>query len=476
MSESRFLFRYVFLIFILLILLLVLLFNTNNIVDGLMLFVGLASILILLIGKRRIDYFEPIYLFSIYYVFVYVAAFFTAYRGFEYNVFIDSTIFYEDVDYIYTLTIFVCVISYFSVLCGYYLFVKRLDEFNPKSIKGVGSPMFFFIALVFCLIGLVNFTYNIYSMYGGDFIGYYKNISMRSYDFSQGGSTLGYNFLYAGIYMLFIRWLQTDKNMISTFGLVFLSIMVFSSNGRITNTIFYLGSFLMIFYYNKGFYLLNKRFFFVGLAVAVLGVLFYSLRYASSLYYNNLYDFSSGGVLDFLSGFFVLDNLALFLVDKGNIPNFALLMKVVDSWGEELNYMYGSTILFPLYGFISSDLFGLIPMPAVVVKQEWYSHILGGNLPITGMGEMIVNFSVVGFPLGMFFFGALGAFFRNLFIKMKSNVYLIFYTNFCFFYLLYPKGEFNNFNTFWMAFSSVVFLMSLSLVRSFNSRNRINYV
>lgn len=444
------------------------------IIDSMLLVIGFGAIFIFLICKRIKDFFEPIYLFSIYYLFVYVAAFFTYYRGFENNPYINSVPFYNDLSYTYTLSLLICVVSYFSVLAGYFVFVKNVRNINIKDINGIQSPLFILIALIFNAIGFFNFLYNVNLLYNGDFISYYKNISMRYYDFSEGVTTLWYNFLYAGSYMLFVRWLQIGKSTVLTFLLVSLSILVFASNGRITDTIFYLTSYLMIFYYNRGFNALNRRYFLVGLSIAFAGVLFYSLRYASSIYYNNLYDFSSNGIIGFLSDFFKLDNLAFILIDKGNIPNFALLMKVVDSWGKDLDYMFGSTLLFPIYGFISADFFGFIPMPAVVAKQEFYEHLPGGNLPVTGMGEMIVNFSIIGFPFGMFLFGALGAFLRNSFIRNESNIYLIFYSSFCFFYLLYPKGEFNNFNLFWMAFPSVIFLLSIYFIRSLDNRVLVN--
>nr|QLL91050.1 oligosaccharide repeat unit polymerase [Plesiomonas shigelloides] len=474
MNNSRFPLRYAIVLLLLSSLSIILFMNTSNFLDGFLFFIGVGSILIFIFGKKNKDYFEPIYLFSIYYIFVYVSAFFTASTGFYNSIFIHSTYFYSDVGYVFTVSLFVCVVSYLLVLAGYFMFAKRVDYMMFRPIEGVASPLFLVIALGLFFLGVFNFLYNVFVFSGGSLINYYTHLSMRSYEFAQGGTTLFYNFLYAGSYMLFIRWLQENKSGIFAILFVFISVLVIFSTGRITNTIFYITSFLMIYYYNKGFYALNNKFFILGLLMAFLGVAGYAFRYASSLYFNGLYDFSGNGIFLFINDFFRLESLNMFLVNKGNIPNFALLMKVVDSWGRDLNYMFGSTLLFPLYGFISSDFFGLVPMPSVVAKQEWYSHIQGGNLPVTGMGEMIVNFSIVGFPLGMVLFGALGAFFRNLFIKTKSNIYIIFYANFCLFYLLYPKGEFNNFNLFWMAFPSIVFLLSVYLVTSLKSKNGVN--
>jgi len=463
--------KYLVLFFALLFLAIALSFHPQDLLSDIIVFLGLSSVVAFLILKKRKDYFEPIFLFSIYYVFVYIAALATYARGFENNLFISATHFYGDIESVYHNALFICFLSYLFVLLGYMLFVRKTAVVKPKHIYGISNSLFLLVALCLYLIGLLNFIYNVLFLYSGDIVAFYRNISLRHVDFAQGGTTLGYNFMYAGAYMLFVRMLQLNKSFIFTYFLVFLSFAVYASSGRITNTVFYISSFLMIYYYNRGVFSLNNKFLMVGCLVSFFGVFFYALRYASSLHYNNMYDFSSDG-LSFFVEFFKGESLAFFLIDKGNIPNFAVLMKVVDSWGRDIGYMWGGSLLFPFYGFLSSNLFGLIEMPAVITKEVWYPHILGGNLPVTGMGEMVLNFSIIGFPVGMFMFGVMGAFFRNIFLIKRSNIYLIFFSGFCFFFLIYPKGEFNNFNLFWMAFPSLVFTLTVFFVRSFSSNGK----
>ncbi|MCY1458080.1 hypothetical protein D9M71_754330 [compost metagenome] len=52
----------------------------------------------------------------------------------------------------------------------------------------------------------------------------------------------------------------------------------------------------------------------------------------------------------------------------------------------------------------------------------------------------------------MFLFGSLGASIYNFAARQGSNIFLIFYAKFAVgFFMLYPKGEFNNFGFLWMA-------------------------
>jgi hypothetical protein len=464
-NKKIFSIKYLYILIFLLILGSLLVFSVDSFLNALLIFVGFSIIFIYLISKKNKDYFDPIFLFSIFYVFVFLAAFLMNVRGIDNNLFIYSTYFYNDLNYIYTLSILVCVISYISVVAGYEIFASKSIPSKPKSINLLRCNTFFIFSLFYCLIGIANFIYNIFQYSGGDIIAYYKNISLRNEQFSQQGTTVGYIFLYAGSYMMFIRSLQESKNTIFSIITVIVSLFIFFSNGRIINSILFLLSFLMIYYYNRGGVNLNRYYFVIGVSMPLIGILFYALRFASSLSFNDMYEFTSGGFFNFLQNFFSFDLLAYFIVDKGNIPNFAVLMKVIDSWEKELGIMFGLTLSFPLYSIISVDFFNLIQMPAVITTEKWYSHIPGGNIPVTGMGEMIINFSIVGFPIGMFLFGVMGAFFRNMFIKYRSNIFLIFYSKFCFFFMIYPKGEFNNFNLFWMSVPSIIFIFTLFIIQ-----------
>ena len=335
-----------------------------------------------------------------------------------------------------------------------------------QKIKGIESPLFLFLTLFFYVVGATNFIYILMTLYSGDLLAYFRNISIRSLEFSDGITTIGYQLVYAASYMLFLRALQTKRLKLLTYLLISGSVLMIASNGRVTQTIFYALSFFMIYYYNGGASKMKKWILPLFLLVPVIGVGFYSFRYMSSLYYNK-YIYSIDVRL--LISFFDLESLSSSIA-RGNIPNFPLLMKVIDSWGQDIGYMLGSTLLYPIYGSISNNLFDMVEMPAVTAKEIWYSALTGGNLPVTGMGEMIANFSIIGFPVGMFFFGALGGYLRNILLCKRSNVFLIFYSRFIPFFALYSKGEFNNFNLLWMAFPSFLLWISIRLTRAVSVR------
>jgi hypothetical protein len=211
-SNTKYPLRYISASLLILLLALFLSFHSVSYLDGIIVFFGLSVVSLYLICKKKKDYFDPMYLFSIYFIFVYISALVTYSRGLENNLFINSTYFYSDLDLIYTISLFVCFFSYISVLAGYYIFLDKRKISVPLKLRGLASPFFFLIAILFYFIGLGNFLYNIIIMYSGDFFAYFINISTRYIDFSNSGTTLGYNFLYAGSYMLFVRMLQLKNN------------------------------------------------------------------------------------------------------------------------------------------------------------------------------------------------------------------------------------------------------------------------
>jgi oligosaccharide repeat unit polymerase len=441
-------------------------FRSQSILDGIIVFLGLGIIYFYIIAKKQKDYFDPFYLFSLYYISVYVAALFLVEEGIKNNRYVYSTRFYNDIDQVYTLALLISLVSYISALIGYEIVAGKYPVNPMHKTRGIESPLFLFVSLFFYVVGSINFIYILMTLYAGNVLAYFRNISVRGIEFSDGITTIGYQLVYAASYMLFLRALQTERLKPLTYLLVSGSILIMASNGRVTQTIFYALSFIIIYYYNGGAFKIKRWIPLLFLFMPLIGVAFHSFRYMSSLYYNEYIDTMD---IRLLIHFFDIESLAS-SISRGNIPNFPVLMKVIDSWGKDIGYMFGSTLLYPIYGFISNNLFELVEMPAVSAKEVWYSTLIGGNLPVTGMGEMVANFSIIGFPLGMFLFGALGGYFSNTLFRNRSQAFLILYSRFIPFFALYPKGEFNNFNLLWMAFPSLIFWLSIRFTRAVSLR------
>jgi oligosaccharide repeat unit polymerase len=432
-------------------------------------YMSFISVLFFLITKKNKDIFEPFYLFSLYYLSLIAASFILRLYGFENNNFMSTVYFYNDVDDLYLIGVVSVFISYLSAWAGYSIFNSKNEIPKPIEVKAIGSNYVFFIAVAFYAIGVCNFVLNIVMLYDGDLLAYYKNISMRAYDFQKSVTTLGYQFMYVGTYIFFMRALQKKKMSVLVSLAILVSFLISISNGRISQSIFYMATFFILYYYYSGKYKLNRQYMLFGAIGVLFGISMYIFRFASSLYVNAVND--DFLLFDFISNAINVDFLVGALFEKGNLPNFPVLLKVIDSWSQDIGHMYGVTILHPIFNFISPNVFGFIEMPANLAKEQWYLHLPTGSLPVTGPGEMFANFSYAGFLLGMFLFGALGAFIRNLTIKSKSGIFLIFYAKFSIgFYMLYPKGELNNLSLFWMLFPSLVIYIIIHLISRLSSR------
>lgn len=433
--------------------------------DALIFFFGFLSIVIYAAWAGPRNIFDPFFLFSIFYSFLYVSAIVLKIFGFSSNQFISEVDFYENIDHIYTKSLVCVLIGYWAALIGYFMTCPIKSFVYAKVPPEVSSYYFLWLSLIFYGVGVLNFSINVIEFSSGSVIDYFRNVALRSYEFKGKGTTLGYHFMYAASYMLFLRSLKFGGVNFVTIFLVAISVLIFASTGRIANTVFYVVSFLFIFYYVRGGISSHRTLVFSAISIFLFALGFYFLRIASSLYavYGNV------ELSDYFDGGSVWEGVVHYVFDRGNVPNFALLMKVVDSWGADLGYGYGLTLLYPVYGFISSDFFGIIKIPAVLAKDEWYKALAMGNLPVTGLGEMILNFSVYGFSFGMFCFGLMGGAAKRIMHQTKSAIYLVFYAKFVLFYMLYAKGEFNNFSLFWFAFPGLLILLGVLLVRTINS-------
>ena len=122
-------------------------------------------------------------------------------------------------------------------------------------------------------------------------------------------------------------------------------------------------------------------------------------------------------------------------------------MKIIDSWAEDVGFLYGQSLLKPFITFLPTSLRPEILgySLGLTIKETWYLGIRGGGLPPTGIGEMYMNFGVLGPFIGMFIFGAFCAWIYNFMRKTKSYWILVMYSQILIgFIMIYAKGEFSN--------------------------------
>ena len=189
--------------------------------------------------------------------------------------------------------------------------------------------------------------------------------------------------------------------------------------GRLLHTINFALSVFVIQYFYHYQVLRKKHYLYVGglLGLIGLGVFMYFLRVLSSLAFNNMVNKS---FFDQMTEFFKLESLFKFLIEKGNIPNIPVLMKIIDSWESDIGFYMGKSYFTWLYNVLPSTIRPVDYQTSFVIKNRWYSALLGGgSIPPTGIGEMYLNFGFFGVIFGMFFFGVLMAYTYNLLNKFN---------------------------------------------------------
>jgi oligosaccharide repeat unit polymerase len=239
--------------------------------------------------------------------------------------------------------------------------------------------------------------------------------------------------------------------------------------GRLLHTINFALSVFVIQYFYHYQVLRKKHYLYVGglLGLIGLGVFMYFLRVLSSLAFNNMVNKS---FFDQMTEFFKLESLFKFLIEKGNIPNIPVLMKIIDSWESDIGFYMGKSYFTWLYNVLPSTIRPVDYQTSFVIKNRWYIALLGGgSIPPTCIGEMYLIFGLFGVILGMFFFGVLMAYTYNLLNKFNNIWYLMIYSQILvYFFAIYPKGEFDNMSLFYILpfIATYIFLLFLSKIFS----------
>lgn len=415
--------------------------------------------------NKKLLIFEPVFLFSAYYTTVIIAGAYSIVTNFSTNIYVQNVRFTKDIG---VLTGYVCMyffLGYISMLAGYYL-IKRRDleiNFELESKSQLSGIVLNIVIVSFLLIGFANFFHNIWTFAGGNLIEYMKNVSTRHREFAISGTTLGYLFAYSAMYVWFFKLIRRNVYWSKSFLIfLFLTILMKASTGRVLGTMFYITSFIGIYYFieiSRKRVLSNAKYYIAGFAIALTGILFYFMRIMSSLSFNNKLGDNIGETFIGL-----LNRTGYYLIDKGNIPNIGAVLKIIDSWAKDIGYLYGQSLITWASNILPSSLRPEAYQPSVMIKQTWYLHIRGGNLPPTCIGEMYANFGFLGPIIGMFFFGCLCALLYNFIIKSKSYWALVIYIQIALgFIMIYPKGEFDNL-TLWDIVPILLLIVVMKIV------------
>jgi hypothetical protein len=395
----------------------------------------LLSIIGVLTLQKNILIFEPIILYSLYDITSVFAIWYMIATDMKTNAFIQFTVFHSDVHILLSIASFYNFIGYICVLCGYYICRTRKSVNFKNCIfsKKTSGLLLNGSSFILISIGILNFIYNALNFIKSpDLLNLYLSVN----SIKESGTTIGYFFAEAGLYLFSInRLMNNKKNGFRYYVLCLVVIIIKIVNFRIFGT---LVTILILYALNSiEDYSNSKKIVKNILLIGCLGISLYFFRMASTL------DLSDPKTLNVF--FSSLQEILYFAFDKGNTPNIGVFMKIIDSWGRDIGYQFGLSLIIPLLSVLPQEYWLTEYFPAVLIKKTWYLNIPGGNLPSTGIGEMYANFSFLGPFIGMFFFGSLGAILYNYLEKKTTYLRLLIYLHFTIsFYMLYPKGEFNN--------------------------------
>lgn len=421
--------------------------------------------------QKSVNFFNPFTLFTLFYVTIIPASLYLHLSGFNKAIFLENAHLSSDPNSLLELSLLYYIAGYLSALMGYKCFVKKgiptITFKDGISIKIVNVVIVFFVA-----IGLFNFCFNVEKFAGGNLMRYFSNVSVRYLEFEEfGGTTIGYIFGYTAAYLWLYKIFKTNRRSFLFFIYLPITVCMHATTGRISGTLFYALSFVCIYYLinfkeNKT----NNLKYAMLLAIfGFCGFLFFVFRLTSSLSYSNMLD---AGWLKTISSYINFESLMFLAVDQGNIPNVSIFMQIIDSWGRDIGFLYGSSLFTWIFSMVPESIRPEGYQISVIIKNIWHAQTPGGNLPPTGIGEMYANFGVLGPFIGMFLFGCFVALIYNLLFKYNNFWYLVIYSNISlYFIMLYPKGEFDNLSLWHVVPMLVTFLTLKVLTRLSNEPN-----
>lgn len=389
--------------------------------------------------------FDPMNMFSAYYMLVVPSAFHTLYNNFEKGEYV--THYNANAILLFNLSVLYLIIGFLSSVLGYELFKKKQYAIiRLETERIISNKVIITIIIIYFFAGIANFTVNVYKIAGGNFMAYMSTLSARhAIDKEIPHTTIFYLFTYISVYLM-IYFLKRNKingrMLLPLLTIVF--IMLFST-GRGFTTLSYFITVIGIYYLlnfditDISYNIKYIHFFFY---ISIGAIVMYFIRWGSSivLMTNSIYS-----AIDTISKYDYAELWSFILFEKGNTPNIPVLMKIIDSWGDDIGFLYGKSLGSWILGFLPSSIRPIDYQPSAMIRiAEWFPHALG-NHPPTGVGEMYANFGILGPIIGMFFFGVFCAVLYNALIFFQNYWVLLIYLQIVIgFIFIYPKGEFDN--------------------------------
>jgi oligosaccharide repeat unit polymerase len=414
-------------------------------VSYLLLLILLLVLLSYFVLQERLNLFEPMTLFTAYYFTTIPACYYVAAGNFETGEYVTN--FSHNVHWLFNRAILYLIIGYLSALFGYYV-VKKKGKITIKyeSVSQISDKILLVFIFVNFFAGVFNFFYNVLIISGGDLAAYMSTMSIRhALDIEVPHTTLFYINTYLSIYLLIYYLKRNGKSGSILFWPLAVAVFMLASTGRVYSTISYILSIVAVYYYinyNQFGKRYNRKYILWLVIITSSSLMLYIYRLATSVMLNVKSFFS---VFEFLVDQKSLESLNIIFFAKGNIPNIPVLMKIIDSWGTDIGFLYGQSLVSWVVNILPTFIRPEGYQPSVMIMMAgWFPNALGAHPP-TGIGEMYANFGVLGPFLGMFLFGSFCGFLYNLLLRFNNFWMLVAYSQILTgFVFLYAKGEFDN--------------------------------
>jgi hypothetical protein len=398
--------------------------------------------------RTGFDLIEPINWFSLMYWLVFPGALYFLMEGFSASEHIQPMT-EPRLERAVTVTMAMFVIGYLSFVLGYVAIVRD-EQPAPLRLPTLGefSPLIARAGIAACVAaGAINFLYLLVS-YPRGILGYMLDFGIRAhrYDVIGGGATtIGYQFLYAGVnlwFMVLIRENRLRARFMEAWLFIAtaaLSIGISISEGRMSQTVTYVLGLGFLVYVTSAGQARNLRYVALVATGMVLGIGLYLLRRASTAAYTGTENFVGAGLGPYAQRF--VGDLGYWIIGKGNVPNVPIVVNLVDQGGIGGEFLHGESFFTWVTGF--SSLLGDTPNIGQRLGLAWQG--MSGGLPPTIIGEMYVNFGFMGVPLGLCAAGIASAwFYRTVRSRGEYLWYVVYLAVLLKFLFLWPKGEFAN--------------------------------
>jgi len=421
--------------------------------------------------------FEPSFVFCVGYGSAMVAAVHYKETEFADSVVMNSVGFYTPLQPLFVTTLTWFLVGLICFCMGYWL-VRRREISVPKirfEAKSVLSSQVLWVLVVIGLAtGVLNFFWIVKVGAGGDVIEYFRSVAGRRHQLEEVRvSALGYNLYYGAIYVwLFILLREGRAWSVPFLVALMIGLVIKISTGRVTQSVAFIGSFLVIWYYwaYSGNPARSNRRAIIGFSSLVfLAITLYMLRVLSSLHLMGAVNENTA------HEWFDLEKMRYLLIDRGNVPAIPVTMKIIDSWETDFGFLYGRSI--------PSGLLSLVPDQLLTNKTEafyiawmmrsrwfWSFESGIGGMPPTVVGEMWANFGPLGPSLGLFSAGAGMAFFFNLMVRKQSYWLVAMYGQLLLGSIaILPKNDFSAFSP-WYVLPIAMFYLAGRAASLFSSR------